>query len=393
MPSCSHEASGFVLLAFITYHGTTPQWWTGAETSGRCPWQGVVRKNALMQNYVGEIRRLTRLYIAALSTVALLAICGQLVIQFSLIQQAGDANIINIAGRQRMLSQKLTKAALALLVTSQPTTRKGRVDEVRTTLTLWQQSQQGLQQGDARLGLPGNNSKTVTNLFGLIAPNFQAMIDATNQFLATVAQDQGKPVATINADILPSLRTLLAQEPAFLVGMNNIVSQYQQEAEDRVSQLRVIELALLSLTLITLLLEGVLVFRPAIGRLSKSLADLVHAEEQVAARTVDLEQKNTELELAFNEAMAAHRKVMPHARVVTFGHYQVQGIQGNYHEVTSREVNGTLYLVCDCLVYRRNVICSHSLAAAALHSALLRQQSSSRHPGISSPERRGQAGG
>lgn len=103
--------------------------------------------------------------------------------------------------------------------------------------------------------------------------------------------------------------------------MNAIVTQYQQQDEGRVNQLRVIELALLSLTLFVLLLEGLLVFRPAMKRLSKSVIELVFAEEQVAARTKELEQKNTDLELALSEAMAVHRKVMPHARVVAFGHY------------------------------------------------------------------------
>lgn len=336
-------------------------------------------------------RHLTRLYIIALSMIALLAISGQLIIQFSLIQQSGDANIINIAGRQRMLSQKLTKAAVALLATSDPNARSGRVAEVRATVALWEQSQEGLQHGDAQLGLSGNNSNTVTNLFAVIAPNYQAMINAANQLPVTVEQDQAKTTAAFNEDILPSLQILLAQEPGFLVGMNNIVSQYQHEAEDRVSRLRVIELALLSLTLTVLLLEGVLVFRPAIRQLGKSVAELVSAEEQITARSLELEQKNTELELALNEAMAAHRKVMPHARVVALGHYQVQGSQGNYYKVTSHDVNGALQLVCECLMYRRNFICSHSLAAGTLHSALMRQKQQQPF-GLFSPNREMQFG-
>ncbi len=346
-----------------------------------------------LQEQQFSARRLSRLYITALSAIALLAILGQLLIQFSLFQQSSDAGVINIAGRQRMLSQKLTKGALALLATSDLTARRDHVEEVRTTLTLWVRSHTGLQHGDAQLGLSGNNSDAVTKLFVVIQPNFQAMVDAAQQFLATVDQDQAKPAATLNAEIMPSLQTLLTQEPTFLTGMDAIVSQYQQEAEARVAQLKLIELALLSLTLLVLLLEGFLVFRPAIQRLSKSVADLVQAEQQIAARTKELEQKNTELELAFSEAMAAHRKVMPHARVVAFGHYQVQGSQGNYYDVSGCQVNGALQLACECLMYRRNLICSHSLAAATLHSALIRQQSSSRRAGISSPEWREQAGG
>src|SRR5206468_1198461 len=146
--------------------------------------------------------------------------------------------------------------------------------------------------------------------------------------------------------------------------------------------LRIIEIVLCSLTLTVLLLEGRFVFHPAIGKLQKSLTALFRAEQQIVTQIEELEQKNTELELAFEEAMVAHRKVMPHARVIALGHYQVQGSQGNYYEVESREANGIMILACKCPMYRRNRICSHSLAAASLHSALLRQSHNTSYTSI-----------
>ena len=59
-------------------------------------------------------RRLTRYYILALTAVALLTLAGQAVIQYSLGDVLDDARVINIAGRQRMLSQQLTKRAILL---------------------------------------------------------------------------------------------------------------------------------------------------------------------------------------------------------------------------------------------------------------------------------------
>ena len=52
-------------------------------------------------------RRLTIFYICALCSVALLSILGQVIIQMSIQQQNSDALVINIAGRQRMLSQEI----------------------------------------------------------------------------------------------------------------------------------------------------------------------------------------------------------------------------------------------------------------------------------------------
>src|SRR5436190_8381588 len=110
-------------------------------------------------------RRLSRLYITALGTVALLAVLGQVVIQSALQQQSRDALVINIAGRQRMLSQRLTKAALALDVFPDMQERQQNADELRGVVVLWQRSQQGLQHGNVVLGLSGNNSEIVKRLF------------------------------------------------------------------------------------------------------------------------------------------------------------------------------------------------------------------------------------
>ncbi len=70
-----------------------------------------------------------------------------------------DARLINISGRQRMLSQRLTKTALALEAAADSSERERRLKELRETLELWQQSHEGLLNGDAALGLPGANSR------------------------------------------------------------------------------------------------------------------------------------------------------------------------------------------------------------------------------------------
>ena len=59
-------------------------------------------------------QRLTRLYLVALTVVALLSLFGQVLIQKSLNESSDDAHVVNLAGRQRMLSQRLCKMAILL---------------------------------------------------------------------------------------------------------------------------------------------------------------------------------------------------------------------------------------------------------------------------------------
>ncbi len=238
-------------------------------------------------NKKSPTRRLTILYICALSTVALLAILGQIVIQVAIQQQGSDALVINIAGRQRMLSQKISKAALVIEYTTDSAVRKVRTGELRQAVALWESSQQGLQHGDAQLGLPGNNSDEIKNLFSVIEPNYQAMLGAANSILSVVNQEQ----SGVNQQVTlgPFVQTILAQEASFLVGMNQIVSQYQKEAEARVATLRTTELILIGITLSVLLLEGSFVFRPTAYKLNQTIAEIIALERSNAEQKYQLE--------------------------------------------------------------------------------------------------------
>src|SRR5689334_2438935 len=95
------------------------------------------------------LHRFTRLgtwYVLALSVIATVAIIGQLLIQNHLKDQRDDSRVINIAGKQRMLSQKITKSLL-LLSQVQPGNREKIIDGLYYSLKLWGLSQQGLLTG------------------------------------------------------------------------------------------------------------------------------------------------------------------------------------------------------------------------------------------------------
>src|SRR5882762_292784 len=174
-------------------------------------------------------RRLTIFYICALCSVALLSILGQVIIQVAIQQQTSDAFVINIAGRQRMLSQKISKDALILETATDPTVRTVRTQELQQAVTLWQQSQQGLQNGNTALGLPSTTSIDVKRLFSAIEPNYETMLSAAKNLL--VAIDRHPASSLQGPDLSSYVDTILAQEGPFLTGMNQIVTQYQLEAQ------------------------------------------------------------------------------------------------------------------------------------------------------------------
>src|SRR5262245_14117390 len=131
-------------------------------------------------------RRLTRRYIVALSTVALLSIVGQAVVQIMLSQSSRDASVISVAALQRTLSERLSKDALAIQAVPDQATQDTYVHELLVVVAQWERTQRALQLGDPALGLPGRNSPAVTRLYAKIAPSFNTMLDAATDVLAII---------------------------------------------------------------------------------------------------------------------------------------------------------------------------------------------------------------
>src|SRR5262249_2769011 len=76
------------------------------------------------------IRRLSGRYFLVLLAVAALVVADQMIVQPLLGRMNAYAPTINLAGRQRMLSQRLTKAALALVVATDEPARERYREEL-----------------------------------------------------------------------------------------------------------------------------------------------------------------------------------------------------------------------------------------------------------------------
>src|SRR5688572_19784705 len=98
--------------------------------------------------------RLGTLYVLALSVIATVAITGQALIQSHLQAQRSDSRVVNVAGKQRMLSQKITKTLLYLEPAQSAADRQTIVADLDAAFHLWHTSQQGLQYGNDSLHLP-----------------------------------------------------------------------------------------------------------------------------------------------------------------------------------------------------------------------------------------------
>src|SRR5260221_54096 len=116
-----------------------------------------------------------------------------------------------------------------------------------------------------------------------------------------------------------------------------------------------------------LILRQVFVIRETIGQNHKlwEMHERVTKAELARERA---ERIRVERLVAVNGGLAASRQTMTHARILSFGHYQIRDSEGIYYNVYHREAGEHQAFECECPQYQQQAICSHSLAAAALHS-------------------------
>jgi len=232
---------------------------------------------------------LDRRYWIALSVVAALVLGNELLIQPFMIQLATDAPLINTAGRQRMLSQRLTKAALAFDL-GRGGRAKAYIEEMRQVLDLWSASHEQLLRGDIRVRRSSQISKDVRDGLEGLEPYFLKMEAAA---VRVIQAGEGKwpDVNTVREE----LAVILDNEAEYLRWMDQVVGLYEREARGRVDSLRWISWAVTGLTLATLAAIGWFILRPAAGLIRHQVSELRQARDELEAR---VRERTGELEAA-----------------------------------------------------------------------------------------------
>lgn len=249
-------------------------------------------------------RGLTLAYLSALALVAVLCIVGQLLIQNTIKAQYEDSNIINTAGRQRMLSQRIAKATIAAFTNESAELRQASLLELRQAHVLWRDSHRALEGGVRATGFESLNSDQIRRMFTELEPDFRSIDTGVEQFLANlkIRNEESDTEAARQA-----MNLVLQFESSFLQEMDAIVARYELEAMERVGYLSRIEFALLWTTLIVLVIEVLLIFQPIVSRLKRMIGELEVSHLKEKNLSTELQQTNYDLAEALEEAESVAR--------------------------------------------------------------------------------------
>ncbi|AEG61337.1 diguanylate cyclase domain-containing protein [Desulforamulus ruminis] len=213
-----------------------------------------------------KINGLTKRYLLALGFIALLSITAYLNLHQLIKTQAASAAVINVSGRQRMLSQKTALLCFQLVESTEPSEREQIRNELTETLALMKYSHEKLMQGDMGLEMTVPLPEEVKAIY-FNSPNSLDL--QLRQYLASAQSLVQEPDVRLTQDNPHLLSVLTASQGELLHILDTVVKEYQKQSERDITRLKNLEKIILILTLLVLIGEALFIFRPMVRRIRR----------------------------------------------------------------------------------------------------------------------------
>ncbi len=204
-----------------------------------------------------------RLLLVGILTAVILASANVFLVQRIFSVQNVESEVINLAGRQRMLSQKIVKDVY------NPNKDEESLSKLKREVETWTKVHNDFHVDSRKNTYSSARDAEVTLLFAKIDP-YQSAISNT----------------ILNANTLDELsnstKLIKENEAQFLSIMDEIVEKLKEKSSSRVQYLMLLEILLIIISAIVIVLEFVFIFKPRINSLHSKNEELETAIQGVS---------------------------------------------------------------------------------------------------------------
>ena len=205
-------------------------------------------------------------YFLSIALIASVVITGYLFIRKAIHQKEMDAYIINLAGTQGMLSQKITQLSLRLITT--PEEAALVKSELKSQLTVWKHSHHSLRFGDVTKGFTNTlNTDEIDSLYNNLEPSFLSLIN------------NGELLLQPQSDTKSIIKNIIFQQDIFMPKMKAIVDAYEHESDKKLQDIHTNELIFFIIGIPFLLIINLLIFLPIFKRNDRLIKEIRNKSE------------------------------------------------------------------------------------------------------------------
>lgn len=210
-------------------------------------------------------------YAIALFLIAALTIVGQGILQTIINARQADASVIELAGQQRALSQKIAEVSLQIAQQNRDADLSPEKLELAEMLDAWRHSHHRLASVTAAVSMSSQQSGAQSKL-----DRIQTHFDAIDELATQLA---GVPVGHSPEPGL--VQRIVDHEVQFSRGICEFVDLLNRETQRRLSTLRIVEWSMACGTLILLLAVAYIVFEPTAKTISDQFTELDQSRGQL----------------------------------------------------------------------------------------------------------------
>ena len=225
-------------------------------------------------------------YVIALLSVALLSTVSYVGFNNIIETEARSAAVINVSGRQRMLSQRIPMLAQLIVADPSQAQRSALMPQLQDALDLMRSSHTALISGAPSLSSVALDPAEIQNVMSSGDMDLNARVEAffaqTDVFLNTTSQrdlaSEAKKLAQMGGQLLPML--------------DFVVNQFEAQSHNTINRLQHWQSGVFAATLVVLLIEGLVIFWPLEKELNRNFRLLLKSRERARRSQDKADQAN-----------------------------------------------------------------------------------------------------
>lgn len=222
-------------------------------------------------------------YLVFIITIGILVLVNAGSIENAIDTSTSNAHLINLAGRQRMLSQRLTSLSLQQERLGQP------IRGIDSLALVWNEVQQALVLGDTRYDIEPVQDEHIVTMLGLMEPVQQQMYA---KVVRATTHPQDKAVTD----------SIILLQSQYLPAMDSVVSEFERQSVASFAYIRERQVRIAFISGLILILEILVLVIPFHRK-------LIYAFRELKKQKVLIEEQNEEIAQQVHE-LASQNKLL-----------------------------------------------------------------------------------